>query len=84
VLLEAGMLDEAIAEFQAALKYTPNAAEAHNNLGIAYGSQGRLNEAIEQFQQALRIRPGFEDARRNLTMALQARGVRTTQPDHEK
>ncbi|PYR41292.1 MAG: hypothetical protein DMF95_31385, partial [Acidobacteria bacterium] len=69
-------LDEAIAELRAVLRVTPGSVEAHNNLGIALGSQGKLDEAIEQFQQALRIQPGFADAERNLTTARQSRNRR--------
>ena len=58
------------------LRVTPGSVEAHNNLGIALGSQGKLDEAIEQFQQALRIQPGFADAERNLSTARQSRRQR--------
>ena len=68
-------LDEAVVEFRAALTLTPSSVEAHNNLGIALGSQGKLDEAIDQFRQALKIQPKNEDARRNLTMLLQAKSL---------
>ena len=51
-------------------KPTPQSVQAHNNLGIALGIQGRLDEAIDHFQQALAIQPDFEDARRNLALAV--------------
>jgi tetratricopeptide (TPR) repeat protein len=46
----------------------PQSPEAHNNLGIALGSQGRIDEAVAEFEAALRIKPDFVDARRNLDM----------------
>jgi tetratricopeptide (TPR) repeat protein len=73
LLLEAHRLPEAIDEFRAALKLTPDSFAAHNNLGIALGSQGDLDEAIVQFQFALELQPQSADARRNLASALQAR-----------
>jgi Flp pilus assembly protein TadD len=66
-------MEEAIAEFRAALQLNPTSAPAHNNLGIALGSLGRMDEAIEQFQQALGIEPGFADAQRNLATAQDLR-----------
>jgi Flp pilus assembly protein TadD len=62
-------MEEAIAEFRAALKLNPRSVVAHNNLGIALGSRGRMDEAIDQFRQALGIDPGFADAQRNLATA---------------
>ena len=47
--------------------------DAHNNLGIALGSQGKLDEAIEEFRRALVIQPGFAGAQQNLDLALAAR-----------
>ena len=67
------MLDEAIAEFRAALQLDPRSVEAHNNLGIALGSQG-LEAAIDQFQQALVVQPDFVDAQHNLAIALKVKG----------
>jgi Flp pilus assembly protein TadD len=66
-------LEEAISEFRAALRADPGMVAAHNNLGIALGSQGRMDEAIAQFREALALQPDFEDAKRNLAVALQVR-----------
>ena len=46
---------------------------AHNNLGIAIGSQGDLGRALAQSEEALRLSPGFEDAAKNLEVARRAR-----------
>ena len=51
----------------------PSFVEAHNNLGIALGSQGKLDEAIAEFQTALKLRPGFSDAQKNLAMAMEGK-----------
>jgi tetratricopeptide (TPR) repeat protein len=70
LFLELDRTEEAIAAFRAALKRAPRSVQAHNNLGIALGIQGRLDEAIDHFKQALAIQPDFEDARRNLALAI--------------
>ena len=70
LFLELDRTEEAIAEFRASLKLTPDSVQTHNNLGIALGIQGRLDEAIDHFQRALAIKPDFEDARRNLALAV--------------
>ena len=56
-----------VEEFQAALRINPDYAEAHYNLGEAYGQQGRLDEAIREYQAALRISP--DHATRTATWA---------------
>jgi len=57
---EQGRLNEAIEEFQTALRLTPDYVEAHNNLGVAYFKQGRLNEAIEEYHFILRFKDLIE------------------------
>ena len=69
--------DEAVAGFRAALKLKPDFPEAHNNLGIALGSQGKLDEAIEEFRRALAIRKDFADAQKNLETALKAESLKS-------
>jgi tetratricopeptide (TPR) repeat protein len=73
LFLELDRTEEAIAAFRASLRQAPKSAQAHNNLGIALGIQGRLDDAIDHFEQALKIQPGFADAERNLALARQAR-----------
>jgi tetratricopeptide (TPR) repeat protein len=53
-----GRLQEAIAEYEAALRIDPDLAEAHYNLGNALLQvPGRMPDAIAQYEAALRIRP---------------------------
>ena len=75
LFLELDRTEEAIVAFRASLKEAQS-AQAHNNLGIALGIQGRIDEAIGHFEEALKIQPGFADAERNLATARQARGRR--------
>ena len=45
-------LDEAIAEYRAAIRITPDFAEAHSSLGVALAGQGKLDEAITEIRKA--------------------------------
>ena len=72
-------MDEAIRQFQEALRLKPDYAEAHNNLGIALARKGQIDEAISQFQEALRLKPDYAEAHYNLGIAL-ARKARSTRP----
>jgi Flp pilus assembly protein TadD len=65
-----GRTDEAIRQFQEAIRLKPDRAEAHNNLGTALGLTGRTDEAIRQFQEALRLKPDYAEARKNLGVVL--------------
>ncbi len=73
-LARKGQTDEAIHQYQEALRLKPDDAEAHNNLGIALAKKGQSDEAIRQYQEALRLRPDYADARCNLGAALEEIG----------
>jgi tetratricopeptide (TPR) repeat protein len=69
-----GEVDEAILEFQEALKFDPNDGLAHYNLAIAYGGQGRFDEAIDEYEEALRIKPDYAQAHHGLGFAYHSQG----------
>ena len=75
--LDAGQLDEAIAEFRESLRLNRESAPTHYNLGFALSARGRRDEAITAFEEALRIDPGYAQAHNNLGALLQLAG----QPD---
>jgi tetratricopeptide (TPR) repeat protein len=64
-----GRIDEAIEEYQAAIKLYPAFAKAHYNLGVTYGIQGRIDEAIKEFKTMLKINPDYFKAHYNLGVA---------------
>ncbi|HUB67104.1 MAG TPA: tetratricopeptide repeat protein, partial [Candidatus Methylacidiphilales bacterium] len=50
-----GRVDDAIVEYQKALKINSRYDVAHFNLGIAFAHREQLDEAITEFQEALKI-----------------------------
>jgi protein O-mannosyl-transferase len=69
-----GQTDEAIRQYQAALRLKPGYADAHNNLGAALEKKGQSDEAIRQYQEALRLEPDDALAHNNLGAALDKKG----------
>ena len=69
-----GQIDEAICQFQEAVRLNPAYANAHYNLGVAFFQRGRIDEAIRQFQEALRLVPDHPQAHNNLGAALGRQG----------
>lgn len=53
-LLNAGKVNEAIAELTAAQAADPKSAEIQNLLGVAYGSKGMNDRALKAFEAAVR------------------------------
>ena len=74
VLLKAGRVDDAIAQFQKALRNKPDDPVVLNNLGNALLKRGRLDEAITQYRKALQVKPDGVLVRYNLGDALLQKG----------
>ena len=68
-LLQEGKIPQAIAQLEEALRIHPTCADAHNNLGIILGMQGRREEALEHFRTAQR-RMNTAEVHHNLAYAL--------------
>ncbi len=69
-----GQSDEAIRQFQEAIRLKPDCADAYNNLGSRLGAKGQTDEAIRQFQEALRLKPDCAEAHYNLGIVLVSKG----------
>ncbi len=69
-----GQTDEAIRQYQEAIRLKPDFAETHGNLGAILGTQGQTDEAIRQFQEVIRLVPDDAAAHYNLGTALGVKG----------
>jgi type IV pilus assembly protein PilF len=64
---QAGAVQDAYKEFNKALEWDPNNAEAHNAIAILlHLAFGKPEEAIVHYRKALEARPGFSEAKTNL------------------
>lgn len=66
-------LEEAIAEYQRAIKAQPGYVLPYNNLGLAFFYLDQIPQAIQQYQLAIEITPTYVTARGNLAYALRQR-----------
>jgi tetratricopeptide (TPR) repeat protein len=78
----AGRTQEAIPQYEAALRLNPELAQAHYNLGFALEGVSRMQEAIPQYEEAVRLKPDYADAHNNLAGILRAQGKLQEAIDH--
>jgi len=69
-----GQIDEAISQYQEALRLKPDFTDVHYNLGNALNRKGQIDEAISQFQETIRLQPDYALAHNNLGNALYRKG----------
>ena len=69
-LVKEGKTDEAVRQFDEAIRLKPDYADAHDNLGLALAAAGKVNEAIDQFREAIRLKPDGAEAHYNLGLAF--------------
>ena len=69
-LAESGQDQEAIAQYEEAVRIKPDYAVAHNNLGNALKRASRPEEAIGQYRKALQSNPNYAPAHNNLGNTL--------------
>jgi tetratricopeptide (TPR) repeat protein len=67
-------LDEAIADFNQAIRLKPDYAEAYLNRGSTYGEKGRFDEAMADLTQAIRLKPDNGIAYYNRGVVYTAKG----------
>ncbi len=83
--LQAGRMEEAVAELGQAIRLKPDDAEAHSNLAVAYQRQGRMVEALREAREAVRLKPGDDRVHFNLANVLTASGgTRVASADADK
>jgi len=56
------------------VRNSPDSAEVHDNLGLAYSAKGLMEMAISEFQMALRLKPRDANAHYNLALLYQGLG----------
>ncbi len=69
-LAEKGRFEDAILQYQEALRAWPKSATAHVNWGAALAHQGKFPEAIGHYTEALRLIPDYALAHGNMGRAL--------------
>ena len=69
-----GDYNEAIKQFQEALKLNPGKAEIHYNLGLTYQAKGLLNEAVEEYRKVLEVNPEDAETHNNLGIVYYNQG----------
>ena len=74
VLLQRGKIEEAIGQYEEALRIRPDLAVAQNSLANALLEAGHVQEAIEHYEQAVRIAPDYAEAHYSLGVALAKTG----------
>jgi Tfp pilus assembly protein PilF len=65
--------DDAIEEFEIAIKLDPQEPKAYSGLGQSYQAKSRLDDAITFYNKAIAIDPNFANAYNHLGLALQAK-----------
>jgi tetratricopeptide (TPR) repeat protein len=68
-LFSKGKQDDAIKEYQEAIRSDPTLAAAHNNLGSTYFAAGRFEEAAAAFRRACELDSNYGQAFFNLALA---------------
>ena len=69
------MIDEAISEYELAIKYDPTYDIAYNNLGVIYlDDKGMVMNALTMFDEAIKCNPNYALAHYNKARAIVIRG----------
>jgi tetratricopeptide (TPR) repeat protein len=74
VLLKSGRLSAAAAQYELALRISPDYVEAHGNLGSVFLEERRFRDAIAHYEQAVRLNPQQTQLQCNLAIALEQAG----------
>jgi Tfp pilus assembly protein PilF len=73
-LVQHGRLQQAIAQYQKAVKIQPDLAIAWNNLGVAYTAAGKFADGEGAYRRAIKVNPAYALAYYNLGASYDRRG----------
>ncbi|HOS03776.1 MAG TPA: tetratricopeptide repeat protein, partial [Candidatus Hydrogenedentes bacterium] len=76
-LTELGRYEEALPEFEAAIRLDPRFVNAHRNLAMLHVRQGNLAQAIAHLEKTLELDPGDAVARQTLDEIARQRSAAT-------
>ena len=71
IYAERGMLEEAVREYETAIRLDPDYPKNYLNLGAVLSEAGQTDDAIRAFRAALKLNPGYVAARLNLAMLME-------------
>jgi tetratricopeptide (TPR) repeat protein len=74
VLFAEGKIEDAIDQYNEAIRITPDYTETYNNRGMAYADLGQHQRAIEDYNEAIRITPDYAKAYNNRGVAYATLG----------
>jgi superkiller protein 3 len=74
-LLKQRRVDEAMLEFQKAIKLNPDYVTARLNLAYLYDLRGRIEEAMAEYRKAIELEPGNLIVRNNLGVLYDKKGL---------
>jgi hypothetical protein len=72
-----GQTQNALTDYNLAIKYNPDYTLAYNNRGIIYGMQGKFDKALENFNKTIELDPEYSNAWHNRGLAY----YQLNQPD---
>jgi protein O-mannosyl-transferase len=74
VLADKGQIDDAVRQYQEAIRLQPDYAGAHYNLGNVLADKGQIDDAIRQYQETIRLQPDYARAHYSLGNILVQKG----------
>jgi tetratricopeptide (TPR) repeat protein len=74
ILVQHGRLEQAIVQYEKALKLQPDLAVTWNNMGVAQTAHGRMAEGERAYRKAIRLNPAYALAYYNLGANFDQRG----------
>lgn len=79
-----GDYDQAIADYNEAIRLDPDDALTYIGRGDVYYSKGDYDRAVADYDTAVQIDPAYDEARQNLKQALEAKATLDTAPFLQK